>query len=285
MKWLKELDASHTAITDLPDSITQLKELVYLKLDGCKKLKKLPKQFGNMVGLRIFCAVFSAIEQLPDSSVGLINLESLDLKGCKNLRNLPNSLWKLESLRVLDLGMCSKLKRLPDELEKMQCLEELNASSTGIEEVNTSSSLSIKLRYRRLQNGSAIKAVGVQSLLISRHCIKGEEVYYVVKCIRGDFISMRSGDRIKILLRRQLYSLGGDEVVAYEGGKEIICTLVKDTLSSSQGSSLSIMLSWQHAYVKEQNQFQKQQQQQQQHPLRIMIRQPSASVTESRWKS
>ncbi|XP_074343260.1 uncharacterized protein LOC141682461 [Apium graveolens] len=159
MKWLKELDASHTAITELPDSITQLKELVYLKLDGCKKLKKLPEQFGNMVGLRIFCAVFSAIEQLPDSSVGLINLESLDLKGCKNLRNLPNSLWKLESLRVLDLGMCSKLKRLPNELEKMQCLEELNASSTGIEEVPDSVGLLSRLRVLNLANCNKLKCL------------------------------------------------------------------------------------------------------------------------------
>lgn len=49
--------------------------------------------------------------------------------------------------------------------------------------------------------------------------IKGEEVYYVVKCVRGDLISMRSGDRIKILLQKQLYNLGGDEEVSYEGGK------------------------------------------------------------------
>ena len=51
MKWLKELDASHAAIEELPDSITQLKELVPMNLDGCKMLRKLPQQIGNMKGL------------------------------------------------------------------------------------------------------------------------------------------------------------------------------------------------------------------------------------------
>ncbi|KAL8128051.1 hypothetical protein AgCh_014844 [Apium graveolens] len=245
---------------DLPDSVTQLKGLEKLKLDGCKKLKKLPEQIGNMEGSRTFFASYTAIEQLPDSFVGLINLEILNLSRCKNLRNLPNSLWKLKLLQVLDLRWCSKLELLPYKLEKMQRLEELYASGTAIEEVPDSlgllsrfsvlslayckklkympssvwnlpsltkmnlfqtdisrinlpatvrdtklvtlslkcnvtlwlparkkksvaskksflqvidaraSSLFIKLSYQRLQNGSAIKALGVQSLLISRHC-------------------------------------------------------------------------------------------------------------------
>ncbi|KAL8128049.1 hypothetical protein AgCh_014842 [Apium graveolens] len=125
---LKELDASYTAIEELPDSITQLKELVWLKLDGCKKLKKLPEPIGNMEGLRTFRASYTAIEQLPDSFGDLINLEILDLSFCKNLRYLPNSLWKLKLLQVLYL----------DKLEKMQFLEEPSASGTAIEEVSDS---------------------------------------------------------------------------------------------------------------------------------------------------
>ncbi|KAL1822163.1 hypothetical protein ACET3Z_008941 [Daucus carota] len=150
MKWLKELDASHTAIEELPDSITQLKELYWMKLDGCKNLKKLPQQIGNMEGLRTFRASGSAIEQLPDSFVGLVNLKILELSCCRNLRNLPNSIWKLQLLRVLDLGQCSKLERLPEQLGMMQCLEVLAADRTAIEEVPDSVRLLSRLRLLNL---------------------------------------------------------------------------------------------------------------------------------------
>ncbi|XP_074380950.1 disease resistance protein Roq1-like isoform X1 [Apium graveolens] len=157
MKLLKELDASYTAIEELPDSITQLKKLALLKLDGCKKLKKLPEQIGNMEGLRTFRASYTAIEQLPDSFGDLINLEILDLIGCENLWYLPNSLWKLKLLQVLNLRWCSKLKRLPDKLEKMQCLQQLDASGTDIEEVPDSIGLLSRLRILNLSGCNKLK--------------------------------------------------------------------------------------------------------------------------------
>ncbi|XP_074380954.1 disease resistance protein Roq1-like [Apium graveolens] len=136
MKWLKALDASYTAIEELPDSITQLKKLFYLKLDGCKKLKKLPEQIGNMEGLRAFLASGTAIEQLPDSFGDLINLEILDLRCCENLRYLPNSVCKLKLLRVLNLYMCSKLKRLPDSVWNLPSLTQLYIFQTDMGRIN-----------------------------------------------------------------------------------------------------------------------------------------------------
>ncbi|XP_074380975.1 disease resistance protein Roq1-like isoform X1 [Apium graveolens] len=157
MKLLKELDASYTAIEELPDSITQLKKLVWLKLDGCKKLKKLPERIGNMEGLRTFLAGGTAIEQLPDSFGDLINLELLDLSCCENLRYLPNSVCKLKLLRVLNLRWCSKLKRLPDKLEMMQFLEQLSATGTAIEEVPDSIGLLSRLRILYLSGCNKLK--------------------------------------------------------------------------------------------------------------------------------
>lgn len=77
----------------------QIQSLVYLKLDGCKKLRKLPEQIGIMEGLRTFPVSFTAIEQLSDSLVVLINLERLDLRCCELFKNLPNNVWKLKLLK------------------------------------------------------------------------------------------------------------------------------------------------------------------------------------------
>ncbi|KAL8128289.1 hypothetical protein AgCh_015028 [Apium graveolens] len=114
---------------------TQLKGLVRLELGGCKKLRKLPQDIGNMQGLQYFDAGESAIEQLPDSFGGLVNLVELSLFDCKKLRNLPNSICKLKLLKQLYLEHCSNLEQLPEQLGKMQCLEYLNASYTAIEQV------------------------------------------------------------------------------------------------------------------------------------------------------
>ncbi|XP_074380968.1 disease resistance protein Roq1-like isoform X3 [Apium graveolens] len=50
-------------------------------------------------------------------------------------------------------------------------------------------------------------------------CNRTSEVYYAVKCIRGDEMSIRSGNRIKILLQRKLYDFNGLLEVPYEGVK------------------------------------------------------------------
>ncbi|XP_074380754.1 disease resistance protein RPV1-like [Apium graveolens] len=136
LKRLKILDASYTAIEELPDSIAHLKKLVKLDLYQCKKLRKLPENFGNMEGLREFDASYSAIELLPDSFISLSNLVNLTLYCCKNLTSLPNgSTWNLNSLEYLNLQYCSKLKRLSDQLGDMQCLKVLDASFSAIEEL------------------------------------------------------------------------------------------------------------------------------------------------------
>lgn len=159
MKGLKLLDANHTAIEELPDSITQLEGLYELELSNCKKLRKLPEEFGNMKGLSIFKACNTAISKLPDSFAGFINLVKLDLSCCKSLRSLPNDIWKLTLLEVLNLGQCSKLDRLPEQLGKMQCLEHLYASQTAIEEVSDSIELLSKLQVLNLGYCKKLKYV------------------------------------------------------------------------------------------------------------------------------
>lgn len=129
----------------LPDSISQLKELVELTLSSCKNLRKIPEKIGNMKGSRTVHASFTALEQLPDTFGNLINLERLDLSFCQKLRNLPNSICESKLLKELDLFSCSKLDRLPEKLGEMQCLERLYASYTTIEQVPDSVGLLSRL--------------------------------------------------------------------------------------------------------------------------------------------
>ncbi|KAL1822067.1 hypothetical protein ACET3Z_008845 [Daucus carota] len=122
IKGLKMIDASFSAIEELPDSITHLKKLVKLNLYGCKKLRVLPKQFGNIEGLRTFDATDSAIRQLPDSFVDLINLVDLQLSYCKRLRKLPEQFGNMVGLRTFDAGE-SAIEQLP---ESFGCLKNLD---------------------------------------------------------------------------------------------------------------------------------------------------------------
>ncbi|KAL8128297.1 hypothetical protein AgCh_015036 [Apium graveolens] len=77
MKGLKTIDVSCTAIEQLPDSITRLREVEELKLSGCKKLRRLPEHIGNIEFLRIFDANCSGIEQLPESFGKTGNIDSV----------------------------------------------------------------------------------------------------------------------------------------------------------------------------------------------------------------
>ncbi|KAL8128277.1 hypothetical protein AgCh_015016 [Apium graveolens] len=158
---LKNIDASLTTIEKLPDSITRLKGLVDLNLYKCKKLRKLPEDFGNMEGLEIFDARESAIELLPDSFGGLVNLVELDVAYCKKLSNLPNSICKLKLLKRLYLSHCSNLEQLPEQLGKMQCLETLVAAYTAIEQVPDSIGLLGSLKWLDFRDCKKLKFVPI----------------------------------------------------------------------------------------------------------------------------
>ncbi|KAL1803640.1 hypothetical protein ACET3Z_032287 [Daucus carota] len=122
LKGLQRLDASCTSIEELPDSIVELKKLVYLNLSWCEKLRKLPEQFGNMEGLKTFDAAESAIEQLPDSFSNLLNLVHLNLRkfrDCTNLQDFPDlsMLRDLEQLEVTRNGSNLKVSLEKNHLQ------------------------------------------------------------------------------------------------------------------------------------------------------------------------
>ncbi|KAL5578872.1 hypothetical protein UlMin_011314 [Ulmus minor] len=98
---LRVLSLSESSITELPDSIGNMKYLRYLDLSG------------------------TSIKELPDSICTFYNLQTLLLSDCKQLTQLPTRLATLVNLRHLDIST-TPLKEMPPQMCKMKSLQTLS---------------------------------------------------------------------------------------------------------------------------------------------------------------
>ena len=162
VKGLKVLDLSGTAIKELPSlvegltsltlltlkdcknlfclpsTICSLKSLEYLDLYGCSNFDNLPKNLGNVKGLKEIDLSGTAIKKLPSSIEGLTSLTLLTLKYCTNLVCLPSTICSLKSLECIDLYGCSNFDNLPENLGNIKGLKELDLNGTAIKELPSS---------------------------------------------------------------------------------------------------------------------------------------------------
>ncbi|XP_030927760.1 TMV resistance protein N-like [Quercus lobata] len=162
VKGLKKLDLSGTAITELPSSIEHLTSLTLLSLKDCKtlvclpsticslkslesldlsrcsKFDNLPKNPGNVEGLKKLDLSGTAITELPSSTERLTSLTSLTLHDCNNLECLPNTTCGLKLCGALDLSGCSRFKNLSENLWIIEDIKMLDLSGAAIEELPSS---------------------------------------------------------------------------------------------------------------------------------------------------
>ena len=89
------------SLTNLPDSIGNLKFLKTLNLNGCG-LKYLPESIGNLKNLKILDLSGCNLTTLPESFVNLQNLEKLYIRG-NCFISVPDSIGKLKSLKYFDV--------------------------------------------------------------------------------------------------------------------------------------------------------------------------------------
>nr|XP_034908309.1 disease resistance-like protein DSC1 [Populus alba] len=153
---IRYLYLNGTAIEELPSSIGDLRELIYLDLVGCNRLKNLPSAVSKLVCLKKLdlsgCSSITefpkvsnkikelylngtAIREIPSSIECLSDLAELHLRNCKQFEILPSNIYKLRKLERLNLSGCVQFHNYPEVLEPMVCLRYLYLEQTSITEL------------------------------------------------------------------------------------------------------------------------------------------------------
>ncbi|CAL5331504.1 unnamed protein product [Camellia sinensis] len=102
LRCLRVLNMSRYHITEVPNSVGDLKHLRYLNFSG------------------------TLIEELPESLGSLYNLQTLMLRKCRNLKKLPTDLGNLIDLRHLDTTDAHALEEMPLGIGKLASLQTLS---------------------------------------------------------------------------------------------------------------------------------------------------------------
>ena len=147
-KSLRTLDLSGNNISQLPDSVGELKHLEKLQLGStiCELerrafqngnwLHSLPNSFGWMINLQKLHLDENLLTELPENFGSLVNLEWADF-GQNRLQRLPESFCSLTRLWFLQLSQ-NFLERLPDDFGNLTNLVELRLSNNYLAELPSS---------------------------------------------------------------------------------------------------------------------------------------------------
>ncbi|KAK9063555.1 hypothetical protein SSX86_017425 [Deinandra increscens subsp. villosa] len=113
--------------------IIRMKKLVTLELSGCSRLQKFPDIQTHMDSLVKLILEFTSIDIIP-ASLGefCTNLVSFDSRDCHKLKRIDGNFRLLKHLKILHLSGCDQLEKLAwDFFGKECCLEVLSLSIKG----------------------------------------------------------------------------------------------------------------------------------------------------------
>lgn len=157
---LQELILTGTLITQLPDTLTRLKNLRVLALP--QTLKTIPKTLGDITTLRSLSCMYNPnIKSFPETVLNNARLEYLLLDGTK-INKLPSNLSdKLKRLKQLSLSNCG-LTEIPENLFELQRLKQIDLSNNRISVIPKLGSLP-QLEFVNLENVT-IEAASLMNL-------------------------------------------------------------------------------------------------------------------------
>jgi Leucine-rich repeat (LRR) protein len=144
--------------------LPMLKCLRVLSLSLYRNMTELPDSIGELKHLRYLDLSFTEVQRLPDSICKLCNLQTLLLSNCKSLAALPRDTWKLVSLRHLDITK-TNIKEMPVHLGRLKCLQTLTKFIVGkdngfcIGELGKLVNLRGSLSIEKLQNVESADAL------------------------------------------------------------------------------------------------------------------------------
>uniref|UniRef100_A0A2P2LWH6 Protein SUPPRESSOR OF npr1-1 CONSTITUTIVE 1-like n=1 Tax=Rhizophora mucronata TaxID=61149 RepID=A0A2P2LWH6_RHIMU len=163
---LVELDICFSKIKRLWTGQQNLSSLIVLRVQECKRLKKMP-DFSGALNLQII--EFTGCEMLPEVSPSIKyvkNLKELDLSGCQEIESLPTTKG-LRSLTKLTLLGCIALKNLS---KVSKSIEELDLEGASIEKVPYCSKLR-SLKKLDLLGCSKLKKFPKLSMSVEELCL------------------------------------------------------------------------------------------------------------------
>jgi leucine-rich repeat protein SHOC2 len=120
---LIELRLGRNQLTSLPESIGNCTNLIYIDL-WHNQLTSLPESIGSLTNLRKLILDFNQLKILPDSICNLNRLTNIYLRGSQ-LTNLPDNIGSLANLTELYLPE-HQLTRLPDSIGNLIDLTSLD---------------------------------------------------------------------------------------------------------------------------------------------------------------
>jgi hypothetical protein len=129
-KALNRLFLWNIAISEIPDEISNLSELVELNI-GRNRLKFLPDSITKLKSLEILEANDNQLAYLPDEIINLQNLRYLNVNN-NNIAFLPDDFGKFDSLQTLKIGK-NKLTFLPESMKNMKNIIEFDIYGNNIE--------------------------------------------------------------------------------------------------------------------------------------------------------
>jgi len=134
LKNLLKLDLSYNDISKLPDDMSVLENIVYLDLT-INEIVEIPetiKQLNNLETFKISSKYGSStLNEIPENLKYLENLKELEITN-ENIKEIPDYIKEFKNLKYLDLSD-NYITEIPESLKELKNLETLYLISNDIE--------------------------------------------------------------------------------------------------------------------------------------------------------